>query len=122
MIKKIIEKKVSLDDIPDANKGGNCYQVAFDTLFSKPGAKLVHGVVLGQGPLEGIEFTHAWVEDGDTVIDNTQPVGRNEFPKVVYYLIGHIDITREYTRAKAIENATRTGHYGPWDKVFDNYL
>ena len=120
MITKL-EAKVNLDDIPDVNKGGNCYQVAFDTLIENPNAKLVHGVVTGQGPIEGIQYTHAWVEDGDEIIDNTLSPNLRRLPKQLYYALGNIDITRKYTYKQALEQTIKTGHYGYWDKVFDDY-
>ena len=40
--------------IPDANKGGDCYVKALHNMQSDPSATLVHGLVSGQGHLEGI--------------------------------------------------------------------
>ena len=122
MSKRRLNEKVSLDDIPDDNKGGNCYQVAVDTLMKNPNAKLVHGVVTGQGAINGIQYGHAWVEDGDTVIDNTLRGDLRRLPKQLYYRIGNINITRKYTYNQALENLIKYEHYGPWDKVFDDYL
>ena len=124
MITKL-EAKVNLDDIPDANKGGNCYQVAFDCLMdlgsNDDNVRLVHGVVTGQGAIEGIEYCHAWVEDGDEVIDGTMPPKYRILPKDIYYALGNVGITKKYSRKQALAKALFTGHYGPWDKVFDDY-
>lgn len=75
---------------------GNCYEAAgkylLDACVANPkcGLTLVYGEVSGQGPLEGLTYGHAWVLDGDTVIDVSN--GRNlRLPRVVYYALGGID-------------------------------
>ena len=103
--------------------GGDCYEAAahymLDNAYGKGlhNLRLVHGEVAGQGPLEGMTYGHAWVEDGDTVIDRSN--GRNiVMPKADYYALGQIDklnnshvYTFEEARAKMLEH----GVYGPWD-------
>lgn len=116
---KPIFTSISLDDIPEANKGGNCFKVAVDTLMSNPNGFLVHGVVTGQGAIDGVQYCHAWVEIGDKVIDNTVPI---IIDKHVYYAIGNIQITRRYSYKEALEQMLQTETYGPWDRAFDNYL
>lgn len=116
---KPIFTSISLDDIPEANKGGNCFKVAVDTLMSNPDGFLVHGVVTGQGAIDDVQYCHAWVEVGNQVIDNTVPV---TIDKSIYYAIGDIQITRKYPYREALEQMLRTETYGPWDSVFDNYL
>lgn len=64
---------------------GDCYEAAAHYLLDhvlgigvtnpNHGLRLVHGEVAGQGPLEGKTFGHAWIEDGDTVIDTSN--GKN---------------------------------------------
>lgn len=80
---------------------------------------ILHGVVTGQGPLEGIEYCHAWVIDGETVIDKTIPQKR--IPVGLYYHIGKISITREYDKNDVMKMLDKYGTYGPWDPVFKNY-
>ena len=109
-------------DIPEKNKHGNCFQAAYDYLIRHPDTILVHGVVTGQGAIKGVQYTHAWIEDGDTVIDKTIPEEFSELPKMVYYSLGNIKITRRYTYKEALQQVVETEHYGPWDKVFDSYL
>lgn len=102
---------------------GNCYEAAaifmFDrcSLSNKCNLILVHGEVAGQGHLEGITFGHAWILDGNTVIDNSN--NRNVIlPKEVYYAIGKIEEINnffEYSWEKTRENLLRYKHYGPWD-------
>lgn len=122
----IHEKKVDLNTIPNKNKNGDCYVSAYRSLqeFTRKGVKkvkLVHGIVTGQGAIKGIQYGHAWIEMNGTVIDSSN--GRNiVLPKRVYYTLGQIEVTREYTYDEALEQAARYGTYGPWDKVFKDCL
>jgi hypothetical protein len=98
---------------------GDCYEAAGRYIMDNydPGLRLVHGEVAGQGPLEGMTFGHAWVLDGDMVIDRAN--GRNlRIPKVVYYAMGaidQIDNVHVYTQDQAIRQMVRHEHFGPWD-------
>lgn len=105
---------------------GDCYEAAFKAMMDEcmfnPDAEdryvLVHAEVMGQGPIEGTTFGHAFlVKDDSTVIDKSN--GRNlELPRQVYYFIGRIEEIgnkHEYTWAEARKKARKTGHYGPWD-------
>lgn len=107
---------------------GDCYEAAFkfimDNCMFDPDARskyvLVHAEVMGQGPLEGVSYGHAFViKDGTTVIDRSN--GRNiQMPVSVYYAIGRInDIGNEhrYTWSQIKEKALLDGTYGPWDLV-----
>ena len=103
--------------------GGDCYEAAahymLDNAYGKRlhQLRLVHGEVAGQFPLNGKTYGHAWIEDGDTVIDRSN--GRNiVMPKADYYALGQIDklnnfhvYTFEEARAKMLEHEV----YGPWD-------
>jgi len=101
-------------------KKGDCYEAAGKYLIS-PGAEknllLVHGEVTGQGPLEGVNFGHAWLEYGDTVIDVSN--GRNiRIPKSLYYMLGHIaenDNMKTYKLAEARRKILQYKNWGPWD-------
>jgi hypothetical protein len=102
---------------------GDCYEAAGQFLFEQClpnpdcGLVLVHGEVAGQGPLEGVTFGHAWVLDGETVIDKSN--GRNlRLPKVLYYALGGIERIGNlyaYTWQEAKEKMLQFKHYGPWD-------
>jgi len=78
---------------------------------------LVHGEVMGQGPIEGTPFGHAWVLDGSTVIDKSN--GRDvTMPVPIYYMIGQIDRIDniiEYSWEEARTKILDSGHWGPWD-------
>ena len=122
-MKRYIRSSLNPDelDVPESAKHGNCFEVALHTFMEDPqNYILVHGVVSGQGPLDGIKYCHAWVLDGDTVIDNTQKK-LNRLPKVVYYSLGDISITREYDSKDVYNMMEKYGTYGPWDFIFDNY-
>lgn len=119
-----LDKQQIFDSIPDEHKNGDCFKVAVDTLMKHPKYTLVHAVVTGQGPIAGIEYTHAFCIDEatDMVIDNTQSSKHNKMPVGMYYYYGKISISREYTYREALENLVEYKTYGPWDPVFDNYL
>ena len=80
---------------------------------------LVHAEVIGQGPLEGTTFGHAfvWDKSSDTIIDRAN--GRNiQLPKILYFTIGGIDEIGNfylYTPQQMVENMIKYKHWGPWD-------
>ena len=98
---------------------GDCYEAAGRYIMDNydPNLRLVHGEVAGQGPLEGTTFGHAWILDGDMVIDRSN--GRDiRVPKVVYYAMGAVDQinnVHEYTQKQALQQMVRHEHFGPWD-------
>ena len=105
---------------------GDCYEAAFGWIFrhclnftaDRKGDSnifLVHGEVTGQGKIEGVKYGHAWVEDGGTVIDQSN--GRNlVMPRQIYYRLGKIGTNiHRYTPEQARKKAVTTGVYGPWD-------
>jgi hypothetical protein len=59
-----------------------------DNGISNPNLVMVHGEVSGQGQISGIRYGHAWIEDGDMVIDNSN--NRNlKIPKMIYYSLAY---------------------------------
>lgn len=106
-----------------SNAGGDCYEAAGKYMMDRCmfdascGIKLVHGEVSGQGPLEGVTYGHAWIVDGETVIDRSN--GRNlQMPKSVYYALGQIDNIsnlHEYTWEEARKHIMVLEHWGPWE-------
>lgn len=113
-----LQEKIGLEDIPDENKHGDCYVQALHYITSHPNVILVHGIVTGQGAISGIQYNHAWIEDGNNVIDKTINL---TIPKEVYYAIGHIKLTKKYNYRQALEKALEFGTYGPWDKELMQY-
>jgi hypothetical protein len=111
-------------DRRQAASGGDCYEANGQYFMERaifPGKeknlRLVHGEVTGQASMEGVNYGHCWVEDGDTVIDMSN--GKNvRMPKKVYYALGNIDrndnmhvYTPEQFRKKVLDYQ----HWGPWD-------
>ena len=111
---------------------GDCMTAAVDLMmrfnsafFGKPIKStsgkpvLVHALVYGQGSVAGLRFPHAWVEDGDMVIDQSN--GNDiRIDKRVYYAIGKIKPNEKgayntYTYIEMTRKLRSTGHYGPWD-------
>lgn len=121
-MKRYIKSDVDISGIPEENQHGDCFVQALHTFMEDPSSyTLVHGVVDGQGPLEGIQYCHAWVEDGDYIIDKTMPPQYQNLPIDVYYNIGNIKITRKYDLKGVCNMVDKYETYGPWDKVFEKY-
>lgn len=98
---------------------GDCAEVATKIVVDSRDKAYVlcHGYPTGQGPIAGVKHFHAWVEDGDIVIDRSN--GKDiTFPRDLYYAIGHInpDEVVRWTRDAAIDLILGTMHYGPWNE------
>jgi len=106
--------------------GGDCFEAAGKFMMDegivgrKKSLRLVHAEVTGQGAIQGVRFGHAWVEDGDTVIDKSN--GRDvRMPKSIYYALGHVYDDRGdsnmhvYTPQEFRKMVMRYSHWGPWD-------
>jgi len=106
-------------------KKGDCFEANYKALLEKrfgEGWYLCHGVVTGQGGnVKGICYTHAWLENGDVVIDYSNGSVLS-LPREAYYRYGKIEKVVRYTIRQAMEMALETGTYGCWDKAFDEYL
>jgi len=77
---------------------------------------LVHGEVTGLGPIAGIKYGHAWIEDGDTVIDTAG--GKDiRMSKILYYALGNIDESKvfKYKPEEFRKKVLEYEHWGPWD-------
>ena len=104
-------------------KLGDCYEANGNYFMTKSLSgegsemRLVHGEVTGQGSLEGINYGHAWVEDGDTVIDVSG--GKSlRMPKMAYYALGGIDRNNNLHKYSPLEFQAKVAeyeHWGPWD-------
>ena len=100
---------------------GDCYEANGKLFLNRAlmggegSLRLVHGEVSGQGPLEGVRYGHAWIEDGGTVVDVSN--GRNiKMPKAAYYALGDIgDNVVRYNVEKFRRKLLQTEHWGPWD-------
>ena len=105
----------------EAQGEGDCYEVAGRrVLHGSEDLTLVHGVVTGQGDLEGNKFGHAWVEynqDGIWIVDDNSN-GRNiTLPRDYYYQLARLDPSEQerYTKEQALVKSMKYGHWGPWD-------
>ena len=74
-------------------------------------------MVTGQGALQGLVYNHAWIEEGNKVLDLTLPKKHQKMDKKVYYALGHIKTTFEYKFQEVMEKSSEIGTYGPWEKV-----
>jgi hypothetical protein len=107
---------------------GQCFQnSAHFMLEADPGLvqdlRLVHAVCVGQGPIEGIRFAHAWVElAGKVAIDVTDVHKGKEATKLLaeqYRRIGQVSNVVEYTRLEMVKELVKHTHYGPWDPAIE---
>jgi len=111
-------KTICENEVPEENKGGNCFEVAAryvidNKLFGNKNLKLVHGVVIGQGVIAGIKYDHAWVEDGDVVLDFSDNKSI-KLPKFLYYALGKINAVSVYSPEIVRKKMLKYQHYGPW--------
>ena len=126
---KLLREYIKETAASSSNKGGDCYEAAGkymmdNCMFGSCKLVLVHGEVMGQGHLEGVTYGHAWVLNGDTVIDVSNG-GKLQLPKSAYYAIGQIDNignTIEYTWKEARKKIVNYEHWGPWDLVTETGL
>jgi len=133
------------DSISEEHKGGNCFGDAFNYIFNEGviggnnNLILVHAIICPiMGPLAGITFGHAWIEDGDKVIDTSR---NNEImDKHSYYLLGGLmnlptgefnkdtkitakeENMHRYTVQEAKKMVLEHEMYGPWEESFDEYV
>jgi len=102
---------------------GDCYEASGNLIIrsmGESGAKLVHGMVNGQGALDGVRFGHAWVEKGNKVFDYSN--GREiEMSKSKYYALGHIkpEDNKYYKPKQAMNWMQKKKHWGPWEMTGD---
>ena len=102
-------------------ENGDCFRSAANYLMDVKCPEnyvLCHGVVSGQGHLEGKKILHAWCEtaDGNIVIDKSN--GNNfENLRLLYYAIGRIDENDviKYTKDEMLKNLITTENWGAWD-------
>ena len=100
---KPVERSGSGENIPSANKGGDCYQASYNYVLDNPKAVLVQGEVTGQGAIKGIKYGHSWVEVGNTVIDKSG--SRNiKMSKDTYYKLGNITRVKKYKTNEVLKN------------------
>lgn len=104
---------------------GDCFEIAGNMIIDieDDNVMLCHGVVIGQGPIEGIRYVHAWIEKDGYVRDKAN--GNNLYMSIKkYYRIGQINeyMVRKYTKPEAIKLLLKTKHYGPWDNELSKII
>jgi 5'(3')-deoxyribonucleotidase len=103
---------------------GDCFHVAGRTMIDMTeeqetyGMKMIHAYVYGQGELKGRRFPHAWVEQGDVVLDNSN--GNSiVMRKDQYYPLGGIvqesGAYATYVKEDCLIKMLKHSHWGPWD-------
>jgi shikimate kinase len=103
---------------------GDCFSKAGRAMINMTetqelyGMQMVHAYVYGQGKLKGRRFPHAWTEQGDMVLDNSN--GNNiEMHKALYYKLGGVDekpgAYATYNKEDTMKKLLSTQKYGPWD-------
>lgn len=101
---------------------GDCFVVAGSYALNHPEVILVHGIVTGQGALDGVRFPHAWVEIGGKIIDKSN--GNDiKINKELYYALGSIDkkYLKKYNHKQLLKYVLDTENWGPWEKPIVNW-
>ena len=108
---------------------GDCFRTAYRTFMElnyDGNYRLVHAMIDGQGPVKGLRFVHAWVEDLDNqvVIDNTLPEDRRILPIRFYYHIAHVDLKEleGYSMDQVLDYSIKDQTYGPWNDKFNKII
>lgn len=103
---------------------GDCFEAATHLMLGLPkstGAILVHGEALGRGKIVGVPHAHAWVEIGGVVLD----FSNNKQIAVdcdVYYKLGEIRNTVNYSLSDMKIALLEHNTYGPWDDYLLNEI
>ena len=117
----------------DFPNGGDCFMISANTLLDHATGwnkamilaelselTLAHGVVSGRGPLQGVRFSHGWIEgvrDGLRWAVDLSNGKQVAVPVELYYALGHIrsnEVTH-YTASEARRRLVDHAHYGPWE-------
>ena len=117
----LVKEEDEFADVPDENKGGDCYGCAGRHLWANPEHTLVHAMVTGQGPIEGIRYGHAFTTftDPETGIEMVYDAVKDlTLPAALYYHLGQInpDEMTKYTLDEMNEMIQSSGHWGPWEE------
>jgi|APSaa5957512535_1039671.scaffolds.fasta_scaffold33328_2 hypothetical protein len=141
------ESQNNYENLPDSLKGGDCFTDAFNYIFTqgvlggRKDLQLVHAIICPiMGRLEGVTFGHAWVEDGDKVIDTSR--SNQELKRENFYMIGGLinlpnsrnfqdrnfqttfkeELIHRYSVEEAQEMSVDHNGRGPWETKFDEYI
>jgi hypothetical protein len=113
-----------LATINESEACGDCFSKAGRAMINMTetqelyGMQMVHAYVYGQGKLEGRRFPHAWTEQGDMVLDNSNS-NNIEMHKALYYKLGGVEekpgAYATYNKENTMKKLLSTQKYGPWD-------
>ena len=85
-------------------------------------------LIQGQGPLEGVQYAHTWLEaDGQVInLNGHETVMRTAYdwasgnstvmPAELFRYVAKAESVYEYTPAQAFKEMEKTGIYGPWSE------
>lgn len=88
---------------------GDCFRNAY-RYIGEHGGDVVHGKITNA---EGKEIDHAWVENGEQVID---PTAGTQTTKEEYYRIANAKPVARYTLRDLTRLLMKTRHYGPFER------
>jgi len=82
----------------------------------------VHGLVTGQGKIEGVIHSHAWLEkDWNGMKWVYDPSYQLLCPAFLFYQSGKIETAFSYSFPEYMRKICETGKYGPWEKEFEDF-
>lgn len=106
----------------EAKNRGDCFLVSGRYISSEgitnPNLVLVHAIIKPRmGKMAGVSYWHAWIEDGNKVIDLSE--GKTgtaaEFNKDFYYGVADPQQIFKYTFKEVLEKTLSEHNWGPWD-------
>lgn len=118
-----VKRKIAVEATGDCYEAAGRYMMDHAVMGDRTHLLLVHGEVEQQVE-PWLRYGHAWVEDGDMVIDVSN--GRNiEMPKMLYYAFGQVygntppyePNIHTYTVKEFQKKVMEYKHWGPWDLV-----
>lgn len=86
--------------------------------IKNPNLVLVHAKIRPRmGPMKNVVYWHAWVEDGNKVIDLSEGKTGNaaEFDKNFYYAVADPQQIFKYTFKDVLKKTLSEQNWGPWD-------
>lgn len=105
-----------------AKNKGDCFFVSGQYVssegISNRNLTLVHALIRPRmGKMAGVVYWHAWVEDGNTVIDLSEGKQgeKARFDKTFYYAVADPQEIRKYTFKEVLEKTLSEHNWGPWD-------
>ena len=94
---------------------GRCYELAGRYVSTHPDTILVHGKLVNKFTVGMREVEHAWIEEGDEIIDLCQVENLKKLPKAVYEGLFQPVSLKKYSYNDVIRITTHIGHWGPWN-------